>query len=111
MDRTKVLIAPEVVEYIDFLPDLLLSGGYYSNVSNADKYADDILDFIKHLPRMPHYSIPPEFEYHFWRYGKNLQYAFYRKGSTTWYIFFVGQPGKILVTHISNNWIEGQYIR
>lgn len=111
MERTEVLIVPEVEEYIDILPYMLLSGGYYSNVANADKYADDILRFIYSLPRLPHYNVKPEFEYHFWRYGEDLQYAFYRKGSTTWYVFFIEQPGRLLVTHLSNNWVEGQYIR
>lgn len=51
--------------------------------------------------------------HHFERYGMNLQYSFFkRKGSkTTWYIFFEQRNNIILVKHISNNWIEGQYLR
>lgn len=50
----------------------------------------------------------------FRQFGEHLQFAFFKRSSsrtTTWYIFFIKTETQILVTHISNNWIEGQYIR
>ena len=46
--------------------------------------------------------------------GENLWYAFFNRKSsprTTWYVFFEKCDNRILVKHISNNWLEGQYIR
>ena len=59
-------------------------------------------------------AIPKEFEYHFKRYGSDLLYAFFKQKSsstTTWYIFFEETEDYLLVTHISNNWFEGHYLR
>lgn len=110
----EIRILPEADDFIQSLPDILLNEGHKSSYESAVKLVDDILDFIQSLSTVPHYRIPSAFEYHYSRYGVNLYYAFYKRKSsprTTWYVFFEKQNDLILVKHISNNWLEGQYIR
>ena len=112
--ETKILILPEVSDFLECLSDELLRGGYKSNLYYATKMVDDIIDFIYEIPNAMHHSIPQKFQYHFKKYGNNLQYAcFKRKSSpqTTWYIFFEEKDSRFLIKHISNNWTEGQFIR
>ena len=113
MEKT-IRILPEAEEFLFDLPYIFLNEGYKSCFLNALELVEEITNYIHNLNNVPHYSIPKEFEYHFSRYGKNLCYAFFKRKSsprTTWYIFFITANTKILVTHISNNWIEGHYIR
>ncbi len=114
MVATEIRIYPEVEDFLYYLPTLLLLEGYKSSCESAEKIVDDIIGFIAQLPFVPHYKLPISVEYHFLRYGDNLQYAFFKRKSspkTVWYVFFVESDNRILVKHITNNWIEGQYIR
>ena len=115
MDKNfEILILPEANDFLECLSDELLRGDYKSNLYYATKMVDDILDFLYEIPNVTHHSIPQKFQCHFQRYGKNLQYAcFKRKSSpqTTWYIFFEKKDRRFLIKHISNNWVEGQFIR
>ncbi|MGN0281787.1 MAG: hypothetical protein ACI4B3_05750 [Prevotella sp.] len=109
-----IRIQPEAEEFLFDLPYIMLNEGYKSCFGNALEIVEEIINFIQNLNNVPHYSIPKEFEYHFSRYGMNLNYAFFKRKSsrkTTWYVFFISTNTQILVTHISNNWIEGHYIR
>lgn len=114
MNDIHVKILPEAENFLDTLPYVLLHEGYKMSLEYAEKYVDDILNFILTLPHIPHYTLRPEFAYHFSRYGDNLQYAFFKRKSsskTTWYVFFERKTNLILVKHITNNWLEGHYIR
>ncbi len=109
-----IQILPEANDFLAHLAEDLLRDGYKMNYAFASKMVDEIVDFIYAIPHVPHHSIPLEFQYHFERYGKDLKYVcFKRKSSprTTWYFFFEQKDGRILVKHISNNWIEGHYLR
>ena len=114
MSDVEVRVSTEVEDFLEFLPTTLVNEGYKSDFANAVKLVNDIIDFIYTIPDIPHYSVLPKFEYHFKRYGENLKYVFFKRQSspkTTWYIFFQKYGNRILVKHISNNWVEGQYIR
>ena len=114
MADIQVRVLPEAEEFLDSLPDVLFREGYKMNLEYAEKYVDDILSFISDLPHIQHYTLLPEFAYHFARYGTNLHYAFFKRNSsskTTWYVFFECKGDFILVKHITNNWLEGHYIR
>lgn len=111
MEVAKVIVLPEVWELLETLPITLLDRGYKINQEFADNYVDEIVDFIYKIPFEQSHKIAPQFDFHFKRYGDNLQYAFWKRGNTTWYFFFQQQDDTFLVRHISNNWTEGQYIR
>ena len=114
MQKIEIRILPEADEFLYSLPMILVEEGYKSSYSSAEKIVDEILDFISQLPIVPHYTLPPSVEYHFSCYGEDLYYSFFKRKKspkTTWYIFLVKSGKKILVKHITNNWIEGQYIR
>ena len=109
-----VRVLPEAEDFLYTLPSVLGREGYKSTFEGALRYVDAILDFISRLPHVPHYAIPEEFEYHFKRYGSDLRYAFFKQkasSTTTWYIFIEETEDYLLVTHISNNWLEGHYLR
>lgn len=108
-----IKILPEAEAFLEWLPDMLQKGGYKNDYVHAVAYVDEIIDFIYDLAQAVHYDIPENMYHHFERYGRNLQYSFFkRRGSkTTWYVFFERKDDMILVKHISNNWIEGQYLR
>lgn len=114
MPTIEIRVLPEVEDFLYCLSDVLVIDEYKPSYESAEKIVDDIIDFISQLPSVPHYKVSPSVEYHFAKYGDNLQYAFFKRKSspkTTWYIFFVEFKNRILVKHITNNWIEGQYIR
>lgn len=111
MESINIIVLPEVWEYIESLPVTLVGSGYKINTDYANKYVDELVDFIYKIPYSPSYKILPQFEFHFQRYGTNLQYAFFKRGNTTWYFFYQRVGNTILVRHISNNWIDGHYIR
>lgn len=109
----QVKILPEAEEFLESLPDILFRDGYKITLEYAENYVDEILNFISNLPNIQHYTLLPEFSYHFLRYGENLHYAFFKRKSskTTWYVIFERKDNLILVKHITNNWLEGHYIR
>lgn len=111
MAADDIRLQRDVQDFVNNLPLLLLGKGYKINADFADKFVDEIVDFIYRIPSLPSYHVKPEFAHHFERYGRNLQYVFWKRGNTTWYIFFNRMNNRIIVRHISNNWLEGQYIR
>ena len=109
-----IRIHPEADDFLSELPFILCQEGYKSTYEAAYALVGEIIDFIQDLNNAPSYPVPKQFAYHFKQYGDNLNYAFFKRKSsrtTTWYVFFLQTETQILVTHISNNWIEGQYIR
>lgn len=109
-----IQILPEAQDFLEYLAEDLIIGGYKNDFYHASKMVDEIIDFIYKIPNVQHHIIPEGFQYHFEKYGENLKYAcFKRKSShkTTWYIFFEQRDNLILIKHISNNWIEGHYLR
>ena len=100
MLATKILIHPSVSDFLEELPNILITEGYLNIYENAELLVDEI--------------ISPSAESHFSRYGENMQYTFFKRSKsprTTWYIFFIKQDERILVKYITNNHKEGQYIR
>lgn len=114
MPNVEIRVLPEADDFLNSLADVLVSEGYKPTYESAEKMVDEIIDFISNLASVSHYKVSSATEYHFSSYGENLWYAFFsRKSSprTTWYVFFEKCDNRILVKHISNNWLEGQYIR
>lgn len=84
MLATKILIHPSVSDFLEELPNILITEGYLQ-------------------PKAI-----------FLVTEKICQYTFFKRSKsprTTWYIFFIKQDERILVKYITNNHKEGQYIR
>lgn len=114
MPEVEIRILPEADDFLTSLADVLVSEGYKPTYESAERMVNEIIDFISNLASVSHYKVSPSTEYHFFRYGEDLWYAFFNRKSsprTTWYVFFEKCDNRILVKHISNNWLEGQYIR
>ena len=112
-NNTKVIIPKEIITYQMDLADTLFEKDYYSYIEYANILIDDILDFIHTLHHAPHYYLSHTDEMTFNLYGRDLQYAFFKRKSskhTTWYDFSTGKMIDIL-RNITNNHKDGKYIR
>jgi len=101
----KVLVLPEVRQYLYELSQILYEKNYFSFLDSSEKYVEELFEDIETtLPNRPKRMAPPYFD----RYGKKMFYAIFRKNKTTqWYVFFniyEIKDGLIyLVRYISNN--------
>ena len=103
---------PEVKEYLNNLITILYEKDYFGFEETAWKYADDLLNDIITTLHLRLYRPAPNY---FDKYGKNMQYAIFRKNKrTTWYAFFTKyrQNEEIiyLIRYIANNHIIAQYL-
>ena len=107
-----VLFLPEVQKYYDHLEDILYEKGYFPFLDSLKKYVRELVDDIKaNLPTRLHKSAPEHFD----RYGKDMEYATFRKNkNTTWYAFFTTyrENGEeiYLVRYIANNHVVAQHL-
>jgi hypothetical protein len=110
-NNTKVIIPKEIITYLMDLADTLFEKDYYSYIEYANILIDDILDFIHTLPHAPHYNLSHTAEMRFNRYGRDLQYAFFKRKSIPHGMFF--STGKVIdiLRYITNNHKDGKYIR
>ena len=108
----KVIVLPEVHDYLDSLIPILYEKGYFGFVDTAINYVDDLLDDIKtNLPTRPHKPAPEYFD----KYGKNMYYATFRKNKqTVWSAFFTkyseNDNTTFLVRYIANNHTVAQHL-
>ena len=103
----KVVILPEVIDYLEELTFTLFEKGYFSYYEVACKYIDDLFDdILLNLPLKPKKKAPGNFS----KFGKDLFFVSYTPNKrTTWYIFFNVKDDRYLIRHISNNHIAGKY--
>ena len=108
----KVSFLPEVFEYFDNLARILHKKGYFGFKETARKYVIELVyDIETTLPTIPSKSAPKHFE----KYGKNMEYAVFRKSKhTQWYVFFkvYKKDGEDIyqVRYIANNHTVAQYL-
>jgi len=108
----KILLIPEVYNYLDELVTILYENDYFGFEDFAIAYVDELLDnILTTLPVRSHKPAPEYFE----KYGKDLYYAVFKKNNrTSWYVFFtkyIEQEEIIyLVRYISNNHSVAQHI-
>jgi len=102
-----VLFAPEVEEDLFELTKILVDKQYLANADYAISYVSSLVFYIReHIDSLPHKNVP----YYFSRYGFDAKYITYKRNSnTTWYIIFEEKANAYLVTHITNNHVNGQY--
>jgi hypothetical protein len=107
-----VIFLPETLEYLEHLIITLYEKEYFGFLDSSERYVEDFIDDIKTtLPLRPSKPAPKRFS----RYGKDMEYASFRKNRRTiWYVFFetYEDNGEItyLVRHISNNHVIAQHL-
>ncbi|MCL2131887.1 MAG: hypothetical protein FWH36_05485 [Lentimicrobiaceae bacterium] len=107
-----VIVLPEVFDYLDKLVIILYEKEYFGFMETSRNYVKELLEDIKaNLPTKLQKTAPKHFD----KYGKNMEYASFRKNkNTVWYVFFTTylQNGKTiyLVRYIANNHTVAQYL-
>ena len=108
----RVILQPEVLDYLVRLAEILYEKQYLSWEETASKYVLELYDnIIDTLPMRPHHPAPRHFDPD----GKGIRFASFRRSrATTWYVFFTkyGDGGEIiyLVHRIENNHTAAQYM-
>jgi len=108
----RVILLPEVIDYLEDLSIILYEKGYFSFEVTALEYVIELYDdIISTLPNRQHKPAPPYFD----KYGKNMKYAGFQKNKrTTWYVFFttyLENDAKIyLVRYIANSHTVAQHL-
>jgi len=99
MERIEILYNPEVEDFLFDLVYILFKNDYFSYLENAEKYKDNIIDFVENnIKSFPAKKTPNAILY----LGSN--YIFYKSNArTTWFIFFEQYQNNYLVTNIINN--------
>jgi hypothetical protein len=109
----KVLILPEVRQYLNELSHILYEKDYFSYAESAEKYVEELFEEIKTtLPNRQKRLAPSYFD----KYGRNMHYSIFSKNKhTQWYVFFTvyESQGELVhvVRYISNNHVSAQYLR
>ena len=107
-----VIFLPEVRKYFNDLIPVLYENGYFGFKETAKKYVDDLFEDIEtNLPVSLHKPAPNYFD----KYGKNMEYALFKKNKRTqWYVFFrkYRERGELIyqVRYIGNNHTVSQYL-
>ena len=108
----EITFLPEVMEYFEKLKKILFQKEYFGFKESAHRYVDELVDDIEFtLPTCQHKHAPPYFN----KYGKNLEYAVFKKNKRTqWYVFFrvywVNGEEIFQVRYIANNHTVAQYL-
>jgi len=108
----KVLLLPEVREYFQELQQILYEKHYFGFEEEAQRYTDELLDeILTHLPYRVHKPAPKYFD----QYGKNMEYAMFKKNRrTSWYVFFTtyieNNEEIYLIRYIANNHTVAQHL-
>lgn len=103
----QIIYAPEVVDDLVDLIDILVKEGYLYTFEDASQYVQDILHhFRKNVEVYPVKHAPSIFS----RYGKDLKCLPYKRNQrTTWYIIFAEYADTYHVVNITNNHVAAQY--
>jgi hypothetical protein len=107
-----VRFLPEVLDYFEELAIILYEKEYFGFYETSRLYVDELVESIKtKLPTHPSKPAPAYFD----KYGKNMEYAVFKKNKYTfWYVFFrvYRKNGEDIyqVRYIANNHVIAQYL-
>ncbi len=108
----RVVILPEVVDYLLELTDILYEEEYFGFEETAIKYTDELFDAIQNeLP----YRSPKRAPDYFNKFGDKMYYIIFKRSkNTAWYAFFniFRHNGEIIyfVRYVSNNHMIARYL-
>ena len=102
MEKVKIEIRPEVIDFLNELVGILFFKEYFGFEESAQFYVQKIYDFIEtELVNFPQKTTPKALK----KFGSN--YVFYNANNrTTWYVFFEKNNNRYLISHITNNHIK-----
>jgi len=108
----KVIAIPKVQQYLEDLKKILFEEEYFGLEESAIKYVNDLFDDISTTIHIRTHEPAPKY---FDKYGKNLEYAVFRKNKrTSWYVFFrvykINDEEIYQVRYIANNHTVAQYL-
>ncbi len=108
----RIVFLPETLDYFNELSTILYQKEYFGFEASALSYVDDLVDDIK---TSLHTKVKKNAPSYFDKYGKDMQYAIFKKNKRTQrFVFFVIYQSNnelvYLVRHISNNHVESQYL-
>jgi len=107
-----VIFAPKVLLYFEDLIVILYNEEYFGFLETSKRYINELIDdILTTLPVKLHKPAPEYFD----KYGKNMEYAVFRKNKNTfWYVFFTKYKEKgetiYLIRYIGNNYTVAQYL-
>jgi hypothetical protein len=108
----KIIALKAVIQYLNKLIFILYEKEYFGFKESSRDYVIELFDDIeKNLPIMQHKPAPDYFD----KYGKNLEYAVFKKNKrTSWYVFFrvFNKNGEDIyqIRYIANNHTVAQYL-
>ncbi|HBG41541.1 MAG TPA: hypothetical protein DDZ96_01175 [Porphyromonadaceae bacterium] len=108
----KVVILPEVVDYLLELSNVLYDKEYFGFEEAAIKYTDELFEAIKNELPYQTAKIAPDY---FNKFGEGMYYVLFKRNkNTAWYAFFniFRHNGEIVyfVRYINNNHMIAQYL-
>ena len=108
----KVVFLPKIQIYFKELAIILYEKGYFIFEDTAHRYVDELFNDIEMNLHLRFHSPAPSF---FDKYGKDMEYAVFKKSKHThWYIFFrvykKGEEEIYQVRYIANNHVIAQYL-
>jgi hypothetical protein len=108
----KVIVTPEVYQYLESLVIILYENGYFGFEKSARKYVDDLYNDITQKLLVSIKKTAPKY---FDKYGKGMYYTSFRKNKQTqWYAFFriYRKDGETIyqIRYIANNHTIAQYL-
>ncbi len=82
----RIVFLPETLDYFNELSTILYKKEYFGFEESALAYVDTLLDDIK---KSLHTKLSRKAPPYFKKYGKDMQYAIFKKNNNTqWFVFF-----------------------
>lgn len=75
MEKFEIVVLPEVLNFIDKLPLILIQEGYLSTYENALRFAEDIISFMEQIPQSDSFQLEEIAKQHFSFLGDDLKYS------------------------------------
>ncbi|MCC8187919.1 MAG: hypothetical protein LIP08_10590 [Bacteroides sp.] len=105
-----IYYAKTAQDYIVELSEILYEKQYFIYKESSQEY---VRFLIRDMEATIHLKRKRKASFYFSRYGKDLWYVSYpRSKQTTWYFFFTHHAGDVyVIRYMTNNHVEGQYLR
>jgi len=108
----KIIAITKVQQYLEGIKKILFEEEYFGFEESAIKYVNDLFDEISNTLHICTHKPAPKY---FDKYGKDMEYAVFRKNKrTSWYVFFrvykINDEEIYQIRYIANNHTVAQYL-